>query len=59
MSFAPPSVNQRLEEAMSGLGGLNKSPDGVVIGLVQIQIPEVVTPNDLARQTDRTARRSR
>jgi formamidase len=53
MSFAPPSVNQRLEEAMSGLGGLNKSPDGVVIGLVQIQIPEVVTPNDLARQTDR------
>ncbi len=29
---------------MSGLGGLNKSPDGVVIGLVQLQLPDVVTP---------------
>ena len=24
---------------MSGLGGLNKSPNGVVIGLVQLQLP--------------------
>src|SRR3954470_24656307 len=38
---------------MSGLGGLNKAPDGVVIGLVQIQNPVVVTKEDLARQTDR------
>jgi formamidase len=38
---------------MSGLGGLNKAPDGVVIGLVQIQNPVVVTPADLARQTER------
>ena len=38
---------------MSGLGGLNKAPDGVVIGLVQIQNPVVVTPEDLARQTNR------
>jgi formamidase len=38
---------------MSGLGGLNKAPDGVVIGLVQIHNPVVVTPADLARQTDR------
>ena len=38
---------------MSGLGGLNKAPGGVVIGLVQIQNPVVVTPEDLARQTDR------
>ena len=38
---------------MSGLGGLNKAPDGVVIGLVQIQNPVVVTPEDLARQTTR------
>lgn len=38
---------------MSGLGGLNKAPDGVVIGLVQIQNPVVVTPEDLAKQTDR------
>ena len=38
---------------MSGLGGLNKAPDGVVIGLVQIQNPVVVTPEDLERQTDR------
>ena len=42
-----------LEEAMSGLGGLNKAPGGVVIGLVQIQNPVVATPEDLARQTDR------
>ena len=38
---------------MSGLGGLNKAPDGVVIGLVQIQNPVVVTPEDLAQQTER------
>jgi formamidase len=38
---------------MSGLGGLNKSPDGVVIGLVQLQNPWVVTKEDLAKQTDR------
>lgn len=38
---------------MSGLGGLNKSPAGVVIGLVQLQLPVVVTPDDLARQTAR------
>jgi formamidase len=38
---------------MNGLGGLNKSPNGVVIGLVQLQLPNVVTPADLAAQTDR------
>jgi formamidase len=38
---------------MSGLGGLNKAPDGVVIGLVQLQNPCVVTKDDLARQTER------
>lgn len=37
---------------MSGLGGLNKSPDGVVIGLVQLQLPNVVTKADLQRQSD-------
>src|ERR1700712_5449288 len=36
---------------MNGLGGLNKSPEGVVIGLVQLQLPVVVTREDLARQT--------
>jgi formamidase len=36
---------------MSGLGGLNKSPDGVVLGLVQLQLPNVATPDDLAVQT--------
>src|ERR1700750_2746012 len=39
------------EVSMSGLGGLNKAPDGVVIGLVQLQNPVVVTKDDLARQT--------
>jgi formamidase len=38
---------------MSGLGGLNKSPGGVVIGLVQLQNPVVTTADDLAGQTDR------
>ena len=38
---------------MSGLGGLNKSPNGVVLGLVQLQLPVVATPADLAAQTRR------
>ncbi len=36
---------------MSGLGGLNKSLHGVVLGLVQLQLPVVQTPEDLVRQT--------
>jgi formamidase len=36
---------------MSALGGLNKTPNGVVIGLVQLQLPVTVTPADLAAQT--------
>ncbi len=38
---------------MSGLGGLNKTPQGVVIGLVQLQLPRVATPADLKAQTER------
>lgn len=38
---------------MNGLGGLNKSPEGVVIGLVQLQLPNTVTRADLAAQTDK------
>jgi formamidase len=38
---------------MNGLGGLNKSRNGLVIGLVQLQLPVVVTPADLAAQTQR------
>jgi len=38
---------------MNGLGGLNKSPSGVVLGVVQLQLPVVETPDDLARQTRR------
>jgi formamidase len=38
---------------MSGLGGLNKSPNGVVVGVAQLQLPVVVTREDLARQTRR------
>ncbi len=38
---------------MSGLGGLNKSENGVVIGLVQLQLPVVQTPADLAAQTQK------
>lgn len=36
---------------MSGLGGLNKSKAGVVLGLVQTQLPNVRTAADLERQT--------
>jgi len=38
---------------MSGLGGLNKSPNGVVLGMVQLQLPVTRTPADLAAQTTR------
>lgn len=38
---------------MSGLGGLNKSPNGVVLGMVQLQLPNVVTPADVEQQTQR------
>ncbi len=38
---------------MNGLGGLNRSPKGVVIGLVQLQLPVVDTPAALAAQADR------
>jgi formamidase len=38
---------------MSGLSGLNKSANGVVLGLVQLQLPVVDTPAQLAQQTTR------
>jgi formamidase len=38
---------------MSGLGGLNKSPAGVVLGMVQLQLPTVTTPRELAAQAQR------
>jgi formamidase len=38
---------------MNGLGGLNKSETGVVIGLVQLQLPVVDTPAQLVAQTER------
>lgn len=38
---------------MNGLGGLNKSPNGVVLGMVQLQLPVVEAPDDLARQTEK------
>jgi formamidase len=38
---------------MSGLGGLNKSPSGVVIGLVQLHLPVVERPEDLSRQVQK------
>ena len=41
---------------MSGLGGLNKSAHGVVVGLVQTQLPVVETKADLAAQTQRICR---
>ena len=38
---------------MNGLGGLNKSPHGVVVGLVQLQLPVVETPAQLKAQAER------
>jgi formamidase len=38
---------------MSGLGGLNKSPNGVVAGLVQLQLPVVAEPHQLKAQAER------
>ncbi len=38
---------------MSGLGGLNKSPEGVVIGLVQLQLPVIETRADVTRQAEK------
>ena len=38
---------------MSALGGLNKTPNGVVIGVVQLQLPLIKTRHDLARQTEK------
>src|SRR5271155_4247509 len=50
--FAAPGSHARIRRLlMSGLGGLNKTPDGVVIGLVQLQLPTIATKSDLAAQT--------
>ena len=38
---------------MNGLGGLNRSPNGVVIGLVQSALPVIETRADIAKQTER------
>jgi formamidase len=38
---------------MTGLGGLNKSKQGVVLGLVQLQLPRIATRADIAAQTRR------
>lgn len=40
---------------MNGLGGLNKSENGVVIGCVQLQLRHIATKADLAAQTQRIA----
>lgn len=53
MSKPPSNAVWATVAAMSGLGGLNKSPAGVVIGLVQLQPPAVSTGADLERQTRR------
>ena len=38
---------------MNGLGGLNKSANGVGLGMVQLQLPVVKTKADLTAQTAR------
>ena len=38
---------------MSGLGGLNKSAHGVVLGLVQLQLPTIASRADVAAQAEK------
>jgi formamidase len=38
---------------MSGLGGLNKSPGGMVVGVCQFQLPVVETPSQLRMTAER------
>ncbi len=38
---------------MNGLGGLNRSPNGMVLGLVQLALPTIETRADITRQTER------
>ena len=38
---------------MNGLGGLNKSPNGIVLGLVQLQLPNVANRVELNAQTQK------
>ena len=40
---------------MNGLGGLNRAPGGVVIGLAQLQLPVIETRTDVMRQAERVA----
>jgi formamidase len=40
---------------MSGLGGLNKSPEGGALGLVQLQLPNIQEPGELKLQARRIA----
>lgn len=40
---------------MSGLGGLNKSAGGVVIGLVQLQLPVIASRADVTQQAGKIA----
>ena len=40
---------------MNGLGGLNVSPNGVVVGLVQLQLPAIETRADVSRQAEKIA----
>ncbi|MET4046875.1 formamidase [Rhodococcus sp. UYP5] len=42
-------------KSMSGLGGLNPSPGGLVLGLVQSQVPINTEPGDTLRNAERLA----
>jgi formamidase len=45
--------NLKRRAVMTGLSGLNKSANGVVLGMVQLQLPVVDTPAQLAQQAQR------
>ena len=46
-------VKSYRERGYERIGGLNKTPNGVVIGVVQLQLPVVATPSDLSDQAQR------
>src|SRR5438128_1482927 len=49
----PRSAPRAVIRPMSGLGGLNKTPAGVVLGLVQLQLPIVQEPGQVKMQARR------
>ena len=53
LSKLPGQIREGRNGMAGGLGGLNKSPDGMVIGLVQWQLPVCETREQVTQQAER------